>query len=157
MARFIGIDYGTVRIGVAVTDPLGLIAYPLKTVKANEILPFLQTYTAKERIEGIVIGMPFDLERRQTNMTNLVKRFTRLLHRIFPEIPLYHHDERFTSLLAQASILESGMKKKKRRDKKHLDAISASFILRSFLTLHKSGKSEPLSHITSSIPLNECI
>lgn len=148
MARWIGIDYGKKRVGIAVTDPLGLISSPLKTVAPKEVLPFLQTYTAHEQIAGIVIGMPYDLQNRAGEMVALVKQFTRLLHRYFPTIPLYHHDERFTSSLAQASLLESGVKKKKRQDKALLDAISASFILESFLQLHARGKSQSVSHTT---------
>lgn len=145
MARWIGIDYGTKRVGIAVTDPLALISSPLKTITPSEVLPFLQDYTKDKEIAGIVIGLPKDLYNREDEITLLVKQFTRLVHRHLPHIPLYHHDERFTSILAQRSLLEAGVKKKKRQDKKLLDAISASLILRSFLELHGHGKSEPLT------------
>ena len=148
MARWIGIDYGKKRVGIAVTDPLGLISSPLKTIAPREVIPFLQKYVAQEPIAGIVIGMPYDLQRRAGEMVALVKQLTRLLHCYFPSIPLYHHDERFTSVLAQASLLESGVKKKKRQDKALLDAISASFILESFLHLHARGKSQDVRHTT---------
>lgn len=145
MARFIGIDYGRARIGIAVTDPLGIISSPLKTISSDEVIPFLQEYTKKEPIEGIAIGMPRDLQHREGAMCLLVKRFTRLLNRYFPNIPLYHHDERFTSVIAHQTLIESCMKKKKRRNKRLLDAISASLILRSFLELHARGRSHPVN------------
>jgi len=145
MARWIGIDYGRKRIGVAATDPLGLIATPLKTFASNEIIPFLQDYISHEEIKGIVIGMPMTLENQPCALTPLVKQFTRLLHRYFPTLPLYHHDERFTSSMAKASLLESGISKKKRRDKARLDAISASFILMSFMELHARGQASPVN------------
>lgn len=151
MARFIGIDYGIKRVGIAVTDPLGLISAPLKTLMPDEVLPFLQKYTVQEHVAGITIGMPADLQGRHRETANLVKRFTRFLHRYLPTIPLYHHDERFTSVLAKASLLEAGIKKKKREKQKKdlLDAISASFILRSFLELHGRGRSQSVTHPTA--------
>lgn len=142
MARWIGIDYGKKRIGIASTDPLGLIAFPLKTLTSEEIIPFLKSYTIQENIAGIVIGLPLDLQNKENEITELVKKFTRLLQRHLPTLPFYHHDERFTSILAQRSLLESGLPKKKRQEKKRLDAISASLILTSFLELHKRGKSQ---------------
>lgn len=149
MARFIGIDYGRKRTGIAVTDPLGLISSPLKTLMSYEVLSFLQNYTAREHIAGIIIGLPSDLQGRYGEMTLLVKGFTRLLNRYFPKTPLYHYDERFTSVLAKKSLLEAGTKKKQRRKKDLLDAISASLILSSFLELHGRGKSQSITHPTA--------
>ncbi len=145
MARWIGIDYGRQRIGMAVTDPLCLIATPFKTFASNEIIPFLQDYIAHEEVQGMVIGLPVTLENQPCALTPLVQQFTRQLHRYFPTLPLYHHDERFTSSMAKASLLERGIGKKKRRDKARLDAISASFILTSFMELHARGQAKPVS------------
>ncbi|MEM7362194.1 MAG: Holliday junction resolvase RuvX [Bacteroidota bacterium] len=145
MARWIGIDYGKRRVGIAVTDPLGLISSPHKTLTPNEVIPFLQDYLTHELVEGIVLGMPRTLENEEGPIAHLVKQFTRMLHRYFPTMPLYHHDERFTTKLAQVALREAGLKKKKRKDKDLLNAVSASFILRSFLELHARDKSQPVT------------
>ena len=158
MARFVGIDYGKKRIGIAVTDPLRLICKPLKTVMHHEALPFLQSYIAQEDVGAIAIGMPLDLQGKHGEMAFLTKRFARLLHRHFPTIPLYYHDERFTSVIAQASLLETNIKKKQRQNKALLDAISASFILRSFLELYERGRSQRITYAEdppSSVPIKE--
>lgn len=150
MARWIGIDYGKKRVGIAVTDPLGLISSPHKTLPPNEVIPFLRDYLAREGVEGIVIGMPRTLENEEGPTAQLVRQFTRLLHRYFPTIPLYHHDERFTTKLAEAALLEAGIKKKQRKDKNLLNAVSASLILRSFLECHARRKSEPVTPLPIS-------
>lgn len=134
MARLIGLDYGKKRIGIAITDPLQLIASPLKTLKPEDILSFLQRYLEQEQVEGIVVGRPVDLQARATKTTYLVDQFVLTLKRCF-NVPVFTIDERFTSVISQASLLEGGFKKKTRRDKAVLDAISATFILRSFLSL----------------------
>lgn len=145
MARWIGIDYGKKRVGIAVTDPLGLIAFPHEAIPPDKVISSLQKYLSEEQVQGIVIGMPRTLQNEEGPMVNLVKQFTRLLHRYFPDMPLYHHDERFTSKMAKDSLLDAGIKKQRRKDKSLINAISASFILRSFLELHACGKSERLT------------
>ncbi len=137
MARIIGIDYGKRRVGLAVTDPLHLIATPLKTLNTADVLCFLQTYIEKEPVEAIVVGMPLHLSGERCAMTRLVNRFIRMLKRYFPQICIFDWDERFTSVMAQASRIEGGFRKKVRQDKAALDAISATFILRSFLVYYK--------------------
>lgn len=137
MGRILGIDYGGRRVGLAVTDPLHLIATPLKTVNTPNILPFLQNYLAKEDVEAIVVGMPLHLNGAVCHMTRLVKAFIRMLKRYFPKVAIFDCDERLTSIMAQASRLEGCFRKKARQDKAALDAISATFILRSFLVQYK--------------------
>jgi len=139
MGRLVGIDYGQRRVGLAVTDPLHLIATPLKTVKRAEALLFLQTYVAKESVEAMVVGMPLHLNGKVCAMTRLVGKFIRMLKRYFPQIAIFHYDERLTSVMAQASLLEGGFRKKVRQDRATLDAISATFILRSFLIRYKQN------------------
>lgn len=140
MARAMGIDYGMRRVGIAVTDPLRLIATPLKTVEGRAALDFLKGYITHESVDTIVVGWPLQLDGRICNMTLRVRQFIRLLKRHFPTITVTTHDERFTSTIAQQGLLEAGFKKKKRREKGLLDQMSAVLILRSFLASQDLGK-----------------
>ena len=133
MARILGLDYGRKRIGVAVTDALQMIASPLKTVPFHEILPFLKDYVAKEDVQTMVVGWPLKLDGTEGEAVRLVEQFIRLLQRHFPKIAIKRHDERLTSVIAKQSLLKSGVKWQKRREKSRLDAISAALILRSFM------------------------
>ena len=138
--RIVGIDYGLRRVGLAVTDPMQLIASPLKTVPTAEALPVLKGYVSDEQVEALVLGMPLDLQGQEVAMTRRVRQYTRLLRRHLPQLPLFHYDERFTSKMARQSLLLSTPRRSKRRDKKALDALSASIMLNSFLVPYKAGR-----------------
>ena len=146
MARVLGIDYGKQRIGVATTDPLQLIATPLTTVRKGEILLFLQNYLSQEEVEAIVVGNPLTLQGQASAMIHLVDKFVLLLKKNFPSVPIFMFDERFTSAMAQASRVDGDFKKKARQNKASIDAVSATFILRSFLVLYQTLES-PLKPI----------
>lgn len=133
MARIMALDYGQKRIGVAVTDPMQMIASPLTTIPAYEAISFLQKYTQKESISLFVIGWPLQLDGKEGRTTRLVASFMRMLKRYFPKIPIIPYDERFTSLLAQYGLLQLGLPKQKRQEKGRLDRISAAIILDSFM------------------------
>ncbi|MFN4146618.1 MAG: Holliday junction resolvase RuvX [Runella sp.] len=133
MARIVSIDYGTKRTGLAVTDPLQIIATALETVRSHELLAFLKKYTDQEAVEAFVVGMPRKLNNTDTNNTPFVKNFIKQLRKAFPDIPVYEHDERFTSSMALQTMIAMGSKKSERRDKTNLDKMSAAIILQSFL------------------------
>ena len=133
MARILAIDYGKVRVGLAVTDPLQIIASALETVKSSEIINYLKTYTQKETVEALVLGLPISLKSEDTPTTEMVRAFGKTLAEAFPDIPLFYVDERFTSKMALASMIESGTKKKDRQIKGNIDKVSAVIILQSYL------------------------
>ncbi len=133
MGRILAIDYGSKRVGLAVTDPLQIIASPLDTVHSKDVIQYLKNYDSNEGIESIVLGMPKNLDGSDTNATQQVRQFHNLLKKQFPEKPVYLHDERFTSKMAMDAMITGGMKKKDRRDKGNIDKISASIILQSYL------------------------
>ena len=133
MPRIVSIDYGAKRTGIAVTDPLQIIATALETVRSHDLLEFLKTYSNTQTIESFVVGMPKNLDNTDTNNTPLVKTFIKHLKKAFPELPVYEHDERFTSKIALQSMIASGTKKSDRRDKGNIDKVSAVIILQSFL------------------------
>ena len=138
MPRIIAIDYGAKRVGVAVTDPLQIIATGLTTVSANEIISFLKDYIEREQIECIVVGDPKRLNMQATHNTPLVKDFVKLLNKNFSKLPVVMMDERFTSKMAVKAMIDSGMKKSDRADKKNIDAVSATIILQNYLELKKN-------------------
>ncbi|WP_420385506.1 Holliday junction resolvase RuvX [Roseivirga sp.] len=133
MGRILAIDYGSKRVGLAVTDPLQIIASPLDTVHSKDVIQYLKTYDQNEGIEAFVLGMPKNLDGQDTNATQQVRQFHNLLKKQFPEKPVYLHDERFTSKMAMDAMIAGGMKKKDRREKGNIDKISASIILQSYL------------------------
>ena len=134
MARIIGIDYGTKRVGVAVTDTLQIIVNGLDTVPTSDIFDFLKKYMEEEEVECIVVGEPMHKDGNPAQIAHLVVGFIRKLKKLFPEIKVDTQDERFTSKDAKAIILQSGIKKKKRRnDKELVDKISAVLILQDYL------------------------
>ena len=133
MARVLAIDYGTKRVGLAVTDPAKIIASPLTTIHPNELIAFLKDYEKKEGIELFVVGLPKNMANNDTDLTPIVKDFVTHLKRVFPDKTVITVDERFTSKIAFDSMLRSGMKKKERRKKENIDKISATLILQSFL------------------------
>lgn len=139
MARILAIDYGTKRVGVAVTDELQIIASGLTTVHSSEIITFLKTYCEKESVECIVIGEPKSLKNEATDSTESIENFARHMIKIFPSIKIDRIDERFTSVLASRAILDSGVKKKKRQDKGLVDEVSATIILQDYMERKSKG------------------
>lgn len=133
MARILALDYGKVRTGIAVTDELQLIASGLTTVETDKLLDFLSDYTSKETVEKFVVGLPKQMDNSPSESEALIQPFLKKLTKTFPSIPVERQDERFTSKMAVQSMLESGMKKKKRRDKALVDEISATLILQAYL------------------------
>jgi putative Holliday junction resolvase len=133
MARIICIDYGGKRTGIAVTDPLQIIATGLTTIDTKNFIPFLKEYFSKEPVEKILIGWPLNLDDTATHATPLVENAIKQLNKNFPSIPVEKVDERFTSKMAKAAMFEMGLKKKQRRDKKLLDEIAATMMLQEYL------------------------
>ena len=133
MGRILAFDYGTKRTGIAVTDPLQLIASALKTVETSEILTFLKAYCTNEEVVLFVVGLPKQMNNLPSESEQFIKSFIRNLKRTFPEIPIKREDERFTSKMAFQSMIDSGIKKKQRQNKGMVDEISATLILQSYL------------------------
>lgn len=133
MARILSIDYGAKRTGIAVTDPLKIIATGLTTVDTRQMIPFLKDYFAKEVVELIVIGEPKNWDDSDTHATALVEKFIRELQKQFPQMPIQKVDERYTSKMAKDAMLEMGLKKKARRNKALVDEIAATIILQEYL------------------------
>ena len=138
MARILAIDYGTKRTGLAVTDPLQIIANGLDTVATSELEDYLQRYLEQEEVEAIVVGEPFYPDGNPAQIHHLVVGFVRRLKKLFPDIEVVTHDERYTSEEAKQVILQSGAKKKKRRDKGLVDKVSAVLILQDYLETKRS-------------------
>ena len=133
MGRILAFDYGTKRTGIAVTDPLQLIASGLKTVETSEILTFLKAYCNNEEVVLFVVGLPRQMNNLPSESEQFIKSFIRNLKRTFPEIPIKREDERFTSKMALQSMIDSRIKKKQRQNKAMVDEISATLILQSYL------------------------
>ncbi len=133
MARILAIDFGEKRTGIAVTDPLQLIASGLTTVQTPELLSFLKDYVGKEDVECIVVGQPKRMNNEFSDVEQKIQVFLNSLQLELPEIPIVREDERFTSKIAFQSMLDAGVKKKDRRKKEVLDQVSATVILQSYL------------------------
>ena len=133
MARLLAFDYGTKRVGLAVTDPDQIVASPYETVPTHEIFRFLEKYLAEEEVEALVVGMPRDLYDQDSHSTEAVRQFVKQLKSKFESYPVHLHDERFTSKMARASMISGGSKKSDRRKKGNIDKISAAIILQSFM------------------------
>ena len=133
MDRLIGIDYGRKRVGVAVSDPLGLFASALDTVHSAKIIEYLKTYAQNENVVKFVVGYPMNMNGRPSEAAADVDVVLRTLKNAFPDIPVVTEDERFTSVLAHRAMIDGGMKKKDRRDKENVDKISAAIILQSYM------------------------
>jgi putative Holliday junction resolvase len=133
MPRIIAIDYGLKRTGLAVTDPLQIIATGLTTVESPKLIPFLKEYFKKEVVELILIGEPKNQDDSDTHATPLVKQVILQLKKEFPSIPLKTVDERFTSKMASRAMIDMGLKKKQRRNKALVDEIAATIILQEYL------------------------
>ncbi len=134
MARIICIDYGGKRCGLAVTDPLQIIATALTTVDTKDLFTFLADYFSKETVELILIGEPLNLDNTPTDATPLVQKAIIDLGKKFPNIPIQTVDERYSSKNAVRAMVEMGMKKNDRRDKKTIDRVAATMLLQEYLT-----------------------
>ena len=133
MSRIISIDYGAKRTGLAVTDPLQIIATGLTTVESKQLIPFLKDYFAREEIELIIIGEPKNWDDTDTHATPLVEKIIKQLEKNFPAIPVKRVDERYTSKMAKDAMLEMGLKKMQRRNKKLVDEIAATILLQEYM------------------------
>jgi putative Holliday junction resolvase len=133
MSRILCIDYGGKRCGLAVTDPLQLIATALTTVDTKEVFDFLKKYVVNENVSLILIGYPLDLNDKATHATPLVEAAIKRLQVAFPNIPIQKVDERFTSKMASMAMVNMGMKKKDRQQKSNIDKIAATIMLQDYL------------------------
>ncbi len=136
MSRIICIDYGGKRTGLAVTDPLKIIATALTTVETKDLFVFLKNYFQQEEVELILIGEPLNLDDSATHATPLVKQAIIRLKKEFPAIPVQTVDERYTSKMASRAMIEMGMKKKDRQVKGNIDQIAAAIMLQEYLQHH---------------------
>ena len=137
MGRILGIDYGRKRCGIAVTDPLKIIANGLTTVPSHTLIDFLQNYTSKECVEKIIVGLPKQLNGEPSESMKYITPFLNRLRKVLPDIPIEMYDERFTSTLAHKAMIDGGMKKSDRRNKEIVDTIAASIILNDYLQSNK--------------------
>ncbi len=133
MGRILAIDYGQKRVGIAVTDSLQLIANGLTTVSTDTLFAFLKTYTEKENVEEFIVGLPKQMNNSPSESMKYITPFIAGLKNKFPTIPVTLVDERFTSKMAQQTILDSGINKKNRNNKALIDQISATILLQSYL------------------------
>ena len=133
MARIMAIDYGLKRTGLAVTDPLQIIATGLMTIESSQLIPFLKDYFKKEPVELLLIGEPKNWDDSDTHATPLVRQVMVRLQREFPSIPLKAVDERYTSKMASRAMIDMGLKKKQRRNKALVDEIAATILLQEYL------------------------
>ena len=137
MARILSIDYGKKRTGLAVTDPLQIIAGGLATVSTSELFEWLQAYLAKEQVERIIISEPRQPNGQPSENLARVQQFVNRWRKAVPSVPIEYFDERFTSVLAHQAMLDGGLKKKARQDKALVDEISATIILEDYLRSKK--------------------
>jgi putative Holliday junction resolvase len=133
LPRILSIDYGLKRTGLAVTDPLQIIATGLTTVESKQLISFLKDYFVKEEVELIIIGEPKNWDDTDTHATPLVEKIIKQLEKNFPRIPIKKVDERYTSKMAKDAMLEMGLKKMQRRNKKLVDEIAATILLQEYL------------------------
>jgi len=138
MARILAIDYGLKRTGIAVTDPLQIIASALTTIESAKIFTFLGEYIKKESVALILIGDPRNLDDTPTDISNDVHRVIKILQKRFPEIPVKTVDERYSSLLAYRAMLDMNMKKSRRREKGMVDQVAATMMLQEYLLKAKA-------------------
>lgn len=133
MSRILAIDYGRKRTGIAVTDPMQMIANGLTTVLTHTLEAFLTEYLKKESVERVIIGLPKQMDNTPSESMKYIDPFINRFKKLFPNIPIELVDERFTSVLAHRAMLEAGLKKKDRQNKALVDEISATIILQTYL------------------------
>jgi putative Holliday junction resolvase len=140
LGRILAIDYGSKRVGLAVTDPLRIIASALDAVHSKDVIDFLKHYLTKEKVDIIVVGEPKTLSNVQSDSARFIDPFVKHLQRTFPQVKVERYDERFTSSIAQQTMLLGGMKKKDRKIKENVDKISATIILQDYMEFIKYKK-----------------
>lgn len=141
MGRFLAIDYGQKRTGIAVSDTMKIIANGLTTVPSEQLLSFLKDYLAKEQVEVVVVGLPTQSNGQPSENQKRVRSFVQKFQQTFPHISVEWYDERFTSVLAQRAMIDGGLKKKARQNKALVDEISATIILQDYMeSLRMGGK-----------------
>jgi putative holliday junction resolvase len=133
LGRILAIDYGSKRVGIAVTDPMKIIANSLTTVETNKLMDFLSEYFSKEKVECLVVGLPKQMNNTPSESMVYIESFVEKFKNRFPSIPVEYVDERFTSKLAVQAMVQGGVKKKDRQDRGMIDSISATIILQSYL------------------------
>ena len=133
MARILAIDYGKKRTGIAVTDPLQIICTGLEAINSHELIPFLKNYFNTETVELILIGLPLNLDERETHGTAPAKNAIERLQKAFPQIPVKTVDERYTSKMAVHAMIDMGLKKKDRQVKGNVDVIAATIMLQTYM------------------------
>jgi putative Holliday junction resolvase len=133
LPRILALDYGKKRTGIAVTDPMQIIATALDTVDSNELIGYLKNYFKEEKVERVLIGYPLNFDDSPTDATPLVEKFIKKFANVFPNLPIEKADERFTSKMASKALAEMGLKKKDREKKEYIDTIAAVIILQDYL------------------------
>ncbi len=133
MGRILAIDYGSKRTGLAVTDPMRIIATALETIETPKLIEYLKSYFKKEAVDEVVIGMPKQLNNQDSESAPLVRKFVEIFKTTFPDKPIALADERFTSAQAHRTMLDGGMNKKNRQVKGNVDKISATLILQNYM------------------------
>ena len=137
MGRILAIDYGKKRVGLAVTDPLQLIAGKLTTVPCHQLFDFLKDYFLTEKVEKVIVGYPLQMNNEASEAVLYINPFLRRFQKLYPEMPIEQVDERFTSRMAFQTMIDAGLKKKDRQNKATIDAVSATIILQSYLEQQK--------------------
>ena len=140
MGRILAIDYGRKRVGIAVTDPLQLIATRLTTVATHEIWTFLKEYFLKENVEKVIVGYPLQMNNQPSEAVQYINLFLKKFQKEYPAMPVEQVDERFTSKMAFQTMIDAGVKKKDRQNKETIDAVSATIILQSYLEQKKYSR-----------------
>ncbi len=133
MGRILAIDYGTKRVGIAVSDEMKIIATALTTVHPKDLIEFLKTYTSQEKVELFLVGEPKQMDYTDSKVAKQIQPFVGLLAKTFPDIPIKRVDERFTSKMAFQTMIDAGLTKKKRQDKAIVDRVSATIMLQTYL------------------------
>ncbi|MFA6589681.1 MAG: Holliday junction resolvase RuvX [Bacteroidales bacterium] len=137
MGRILAIDYGRKRCGIAVSDPLKIIANGLKTVATQDLDAFFELYLKEEKVDLVVMGLPRQLNNEPSEAMRYIEPYVRKFKKKYPDIPLVYSDERFTSVLAHRAMLEGGLKKKDRRNKALADEVSATILLQDYMEYNK--------------------
>ncbi|HPR31654.1 MAG TPA: Holliday junction resolvase RuvX [Prolixibacteraceae bacterium] len=140
MGRILAIDYGRKRVGLAVTDPLQIVANRMETVRAHDLFDFLTNYFSREKVERVVVGYPVTLAGQPSEALRYINPFLQQFQKKFPNIELELADERYTSKLAQRSMIDAGLKKKDRQRKDWVDGVSATILLQSYLEQKRNLK-----------------
>ena len=142
MARIMAIDLGRKRSGIAVTDPLQIIANGLTTVESHKLVDFVLNYVEQEEVEQIVIGEPKDMKNNPSDCSKYIEPIVNRLKKVLPNMKIVRYDERFTSVLAHQTMIDAGLSKSRRQDKELVDTIAATIILQSFMESLKCGSKQ---------------